>query len=131
MTRFLFAAVLILSASALSATAQAASAGSSDTVSVKTMSEEEFEHAKKLEKMHDESEVKKWITLAIAFTIGLSVLGGAIGQGVAGAGALAGVARNPGAKDNIQPLLILVLALVESLVIYALVIAILLYTKLG
>ncbi len=131
MNRTLLAAILIFAVTAVSQTALASTTGSSDTASVKTMSQEEFEHAKKLEKMHDESEVKKWITLAIAFTIGLSVLGGAIGQGVAGAGALAGVARNPGAKDNIQPLLILVLALVESLVIYALVIAILLYTKLG
>ena len=46
------------------------------------------------------------------------------------AAALDGIARNPGAADKIRTPMILGLALIESLVIYALVISILLFTKL-
>ena len=49
-----------------------------------------------------------------------------IGQGRAGAAALDGIARNPNASDKLFTPMILVLALIESLAIYALVIAIML-----
>jgi len=68
--------------------------------------------------------------IAVALAIGLAALGGAIGQGLAGSGAIAGVARNPGAKSAVQTLLLLTLVLIESLVIYALVVSLLLYAKL-
>lgn len=61
--------------------------------------------------------------------IGLAVLGGGIGQGIAIFGGLQGIARNPGAGGAIRTWLIVGLALVESLVIYAFVIAFLLYGK--
>ncbi len=64
-----------------------------------------------------------------ALGIGLSVLGfglaaglAGIGQGLVGARAAEGAARNPGASGKIQTLMILGLAFIESLVIFALVI---------
>ena len=67
--------------------------------------------------------------LAAALAIGIAAAGGALGQGKAAAAALDGVARNPAAKDKIQTFMILSLALIESLVIYALVIAFMLAGK--
>ncbi len=58
-----------------------------------------------------------------AVAIGLGVLGGALGQGRAAAAALEGIARNPGASARIQTPMILGLALIESLVLLAFVIA--------
>jgi F-type H+-transporting ATPase subunit c len=47
---------------------------------------------------------------------------GAIGQGLIGSRAVEGAARNPGAAGTIQTLMIIGLALIESLVLLALVI---------
>ena len=58
---------------------------------------------------------------------GLSALGGGIGQGRAAGSAVEGIARNPKASDRIFTPMILGLALIESLVIYGLVVAFLLY----
>lgn len=63
--------------------------------------------------------------------IGLAVLGGATGQGRAAAAALEGISRNPGAASRIQTPMILGLALIESLVLFAFVIAFLLQGKIG
>ncbi len=70
------------------------------------------------------------IGLACGFGIGIAAFGGAIGQGIASYAALSGIARNPGASGKIFTPMILGLALIESLVIYALIIAFLLYGKL-
>ena len=61
--------------------------------------------------------------LAAALAIGVAAFGGALGQGRAAAAALEGIARNPNARSAIFTPLILSLALIESLVIYALLIA--------
>ena len=61
--------------------------------------------------------------LAAAIAISISVLGGALGQGRTAASALDGIARNPAASGKILIPMILGLALIESLVIYALIIA--------
>jgi F-type H+-transporting ATPase subunit c len=71
-----------------------------------------------------------WIALAAGLGLGIAALGGALGQGRAAATALDGIARNPGAADKIRGPMILGLALIESLVIYSLIIAFLFYTKL-
>src|SRR5262245_64639567 len=71
------------------------------------------------------------IALGAGLGIGLAALGGGIGQGRAAAGALEGIARNPGAAGQIRGPMILRLALIESLVIYALLIALLLVLKVG
>ena len=62
-------------------------------------------------------------SMAAGLAIGIAAFGGSLGQGRAGAAALEGIARNPGAKGDIFVPMILVLALIESLVIYALVIS--------
>jgi len=75
-------------------------------------------------------EVKKFIGLACGVAIAVAALGGALGQGRAIASGLEGIARNPEAQPRIFIPMIVGLALIESLVIYALVISILLYAKL-
>ena len=70
------------------------------------------------------------VAIAMAITIGLAALGGALGQGRAAAAALEGICRNPSsAKDVFTPML-LGLAFIESLVIFALVIAFMLQGRL-
>jgi F-type H+-transporting ATPase subunit c len=70
-----------------------------------------------------------WIALAAGLGIAIAAFGGALGQGRAAATALDGIARNPGAADKMFTPMILGLALIESLVIYALIIAFLLIGK--
>ena len=66
----------------------------------------------------------------IALGIGLAATGGALGQGSAIKAACEGIARNPDASGKISQSLILGLAFIESLVIYALLVAlILLFVK--
>src|SRR6476646_10197352 len=69
-----------------------------------------------------------------AFTVGASKALGAgigfglaaglagIGQGLVGSRAAEGAARNPGASGNVMTLMIIALALIESLVLFALLI---------
>ena len=71
------------------------------------------------------------VALAAGLAIGIAAFGGALGQGRAAATALDGIARNPGAAGKLFTPMILGLALIESLVIYALVIAFLLNGHLG
>ncbi len=70
--------------------------------------------------------------LAIAVGLGLpiAVLGAATAQGRAAAAALEGIARQPEAAGRIQTAMIIGLALIESLVIYALLIFFILQGKL-
>ncbi len=75
------------------------------------------------------AEIDKYIALAAGLGIGIAALGGGIGQGRAAAAALDGIARNPGAAGQIRGPMILGLALIESLVIYALIISFLLMGK--
>lgn len=62
-------------------------------------------------------------SLGAALAIGLAVIGGALGQGKTAAAALDGIARNPAAQGKIFIPMIIGLALIESLVLYAFVIA--------
>ena len=73
---------------------------------------------------------KGLIALAIGLGLGLAAAGGGMGQGKAAAAALEGIGRNPGAADKIFTPLLLSLALIESLVIYSLVISFMLLGKL-
>ncbi|MBI4509238.1 MAG: ATP synthase F0 subunit C [Deltaproteobacteria bacterium] len=77
------------------------------------------------------SDMNKWIALAAGIGIAIAAFGGALGQGRAAAAALGGIARNPGAADKMFTPMILGLALIESLVIYALIIAFLLVGKIA
>ena len=67
--------------------------------------------------------------IGAAIAVGLAVLGGSLGQGRAAAAALEGISRNPGAAPRIQTPMILGLALIESLVLFAVFIAYLLQGK--
>jgi len=69
------------------------------------------------------------IAVACGFAIGVAALGTGIGMGNAINGALQGVARNPEAGGRIFTMLVLGLALIESLCIYALLISLLLVFK--
>lgn len=69
------------------------------------------------------------LALASGLGIAIAAFGGALGQGRAIASALDGIARNPNAAGRIQTPMIIGLALIESLVIYAFVIAFLLQGK--
>ncbi|MDA8085952.1 MAG: ATP synthase F0 subunit C [Nitrospiraceae bacterium] len=65
--------------------------------------------------------------LGCAVGIGLAALGTGIGQGHAVRGACEGVARNPGVQGKIMTVLIVGLAMIESLAIYALVVVLMLF----
>lgn len=77
----------------------------------------------------DSGFLKPALALAAGFGIAIAAFGGAIGQSKAAAAALEGIARNPGTAGKVQTPMIIALALIESLVIYALVIAFLLQAK--
>jgi F-type H+-transporting ATPase subunit c len=64
--------------------------------------------------------------LASGIAIGIAAFGASIGQGMGLKGATEGIARNPGASGKITTTLIIGLAMVESLCIYALVVALIL-----
>ena len=61
--------------------------------------------------------------LGAGLCIGIAAFGGALGQGKTAAAALEGIARNPAAQGKIFVPMIIGLALIESLVLYAFVIA--------
>ncbi|PIR24846.1 MAG: ATP synthase F0 subunit C [Deltaproteobacteria bacterium CG_4_10_14_0_2_um_filter_43_8] len=69
------------------------------------------------------------LAISAGLAIAIAAFGGALGQGKAAATALEGIARNPEAASKIQTPMIIALALIESLVIYALVIAFMLQNK--
>ncbi len=75
------------------------------------------------------NDYKGWVAVGAGLAVGLAALGGGFGQGRAAAAALEGIARNPAASDKLFTPMIIGLALIESLVIYGLVIAFLLYGK--
>lgn len=69
------------------------------------------------------------LAIAAGLAIAIAAFGGALAQGKAAAAALEGIARNPDAAGKIQTPMIIALALIESLVIYALLIAFMLQGK--
>jgi F-type H+-transporting ATPase subunit c len=70
------------------------------------------------------------VAIAMALAIGLAAHGGGLGQGRAVAAALEGICRNPNSSSTVFTPMLLGLAFIESLVIFALVIALMLYGKL-
>ena len=79
---------------------------------------------------HDASN-NGWFAVAAALAIGIAALGGTLSQGRAAAAALEGIARNPGASGKIFVPMILAMALIESLVLFALIIAFVLSGNIG
>ena len=70
----------------------------------------------------NESTVAAYKALAAGLGFGLAAGLGGLAQGKVGASAVEGAARNPGAAGTVQTLMIIALALIESLVLLALVI---------
>jgi len=66
--------------------------------------------------------VNKYKALAAGFGFAIAAGLGALGQSRIAASAVEGAARNPGAAGRIQIMMIIGLALIESLVLFALVI---------
>ena len=66
--------------------------------------------------------VNKYKAIAAGFGFALAAGLGALGQSRIAASAVEGAARNPGAAGRIQIMMIIGLALIESLVLFALVI---------
>lgn len=69
------------------------------------------------------------LALAVGLGLPIAVIGAGLGQGRAAAAALEGIARQPEAAGRIQTAMIIALALIESLVIYALLMFFLLNGK--
>jgi F-type H+-transporting ATPase subunit c len=67
--------------------------------------------------------------IASGFGLGMAAVGTGLGQGIAIKGAVDGTARNPEASGKITVTMIIGLAMIESLCIYALVIALMLQGK--
>jgi F-type H+-transporting ATPase subunit c len=65
----------------------------------------------------------RWGALSAAFLLGIAAAAGALGQGRATSAAAEAISRNPGAAGPIRLMTIIGLALIESLVLYALLIA--------
>jgi F-type H+-transporting ATPase subunit c len=74
----------------------------------------------------DSGDAKWAIYLAAGLCMGLATLGTGMGQGKATAAAVEGIARNPSASARIMTLMVIGLAMIESLAIYGLVVALIL-----
>lgn len=73
--------------------------------------------------------IKTALAIASGLAIAIAAFGGAFGQGRAITAAMEGISRNPEAQPRMFVLLIIGLALIESLVIYAFVISLMLLGK--
>jgi len=99
--RYMFFATLAVIVSALPAMAQAGAAASGDNKFTVNAA--------------------RAIGAGVGFGLAAGLAG--IGQGLVGSRAAEGAARNPGAASTVQTLMIIALALIESLVLFALLIA--------
>src|SRR5438067_13825296 len=76
-------------------------------------------------------ELIRWAIITAGFALAVAAAFGALGQSRAIAAAVEGVARNPSAAGEIRGNLILGLVLIESLVIYVLLISLILFFVYG
>jgi F-type H+-transporting ATPase subunit c len=88
-----------------------------------------FAHGTAFAQDHDAGSPASMIALAAGIAISGAAIGAGLGQGRAVAAAMESIGRNPNAADRIQTPMILGLAFIEALAIYALVIAFLLQGK--
>ena len=84
-------------------------------------------HAQEAAAAATDPSVAQWSIITAGFALAVAAAGGAIGQGRAVASAAEAIARNPGAVGDIRGTLILGLVLIESLVIYVLLISLILF----
>lgn len=73
------------------------------------------------------SAVVQWSIITGGFALAVAAAFGALGQGRAVSAAAEAIARNPGAAGEIRGIALLGLVLIESLVIYALLISLILF----
>lgn len=119
LTALLFAAVAAAALLSFSA-APAAVSAADDGVQIEAPAEGE-------EQTNDGADDDKGsIALAAGIAIGLAALGGAIGMGVAVAKSNESIARQPEMKNDIRSSMMLGMVFIETAIIYALVVAILL-----
>lgn len=85
--------------------------------------EEAVTEAQQVEQTQEDSSGMK--ALAAAITVGLAAAAGAIGMGIAIAKSVEGISRQPEAEGKIRTSLMLGLVFVETAIIYALIIAVL------
>jgi len=64
-----------------------------------------------------------WCRIAAGFGMAIGSFGTGLGQGLAIKSAVEGVARNPGASGKIMTIMLIGLAMIESLAIYVFVVA--------
>jgi len=76
-------------------------------------------------------ETIRWAIITAGFALAFAAAFGALGQSRAIAAAVEGIARNPSAAGEIRGNLILGLVLIESLVIYVLLISLILFFVYG
>ena len=69
--------------------------------------------------------------LAAAFVMAISTIAPALGQGLTAKAAMEAIARQPDAAGNIRSTLIIAMALMEALTIYGLLIAFMIFSKIG
>ena len=72
-------------------------------------------------------EVVRWSIITAGFALAIAAAFGALSQGMSVSAAVEGIARNPAAANDIRGSLILGLVLIESLVIYVLLISLILF----
>lgn len=92
--------------------------GDTDTVADTTVSTEVSTEETKDNALGDKA-------MAAAIAVGLAAAGGAVGMGLAIAKSVEGISRQPEADNKIRTTLMLGLVFVETAIIYALVVAIL------
>ena len=63
--------------------------------------------------------------IACAVAVGIAAAGGAVGMGILGAKSSESIARQPEAEGKIRPSMMLTLVFIETAIIYALLVAIL------
>ena len=71
----------------------------------------------------------RWGVIGAAFLLGIAAAAGATAQGRATSAASEGISRNPGAAKDIRGITLLGLVLIESLVLYALLICFMIQNK--
>ena len=71
--------------------------------------------------------VTQWAVVTAGFALAIAAAFGAMAQGKAVSAAAEGIARNPGAADQIRGALQLGLVLIESLVIYVLLVSLIIF----
>lgn len=70
------------------------------------------------------------LAIGVALAVPIAAVAGALGQGRAAAGALEAIGRQPEAARDIQTNMLIALGIIESLTIYAFVMAIILMGRL-